>query len=535
MSDRTALTRLAKALVADMEAERLSGATQRSMSALDAEPEHVFYLVDLLAKEGRKKCPNDRLMNGYAFILAHSLEVLRYAVDRDDNATNALIARLRQHLIETGAPGRMPAPVLLLVLHQFTSAKLDIGDELRNLMQTLMENDDAARAACERGEGADHFTRMVEQFGGDTFAIHAYLDQSVEAMPVDGRAGLVMATFAEKDPAIREAAIGFLLNGSVEVRSKLTELIELAVPHGLVSPTMLRRMIAMRNWVPANERDGLDAAIRIARKKSIECAPSPRPVVQQILSSGIDGSGSLSILVLAKEDGKPLIAGLLVKHGFGVRDAWVRRNADPATLLQMVDHVDSEICLSETSLDYARIVCSQALAINIEAGQPPPFALVDFAEAAGLAELNPRALPADKLVAELISDVDAAKLSATAVKEALRRSADWLEEHPTLATWFEDNVTKGIGTGRTPRAKQVAFLVAGPLQARRHRWAELVAWTALSLKHRDPSGDWQGFVIVAKELLGQRPLEEIGLMKAIASNTIEVMGLKGLLGTRHAA
>lgn len=535
MSDHAALTRLAKALVADMASQRLRGTTQRSISALDSEPEHVFDLVDLLAKEGRKKRPSDDLMNGYAFLLAHSLEGLRYAVDRDDNATSALIARLRRHLIETGATGRMPAPVLLLVLHQFTVAKLDIGDELRNLMQTLMENDDAAREACEQGEGADHFTRLVEQFGGDSFAIHAYLDQSVEAMPVDGRAGMVMATFTEKDPAIREAAIGFLLNGSVEVRSKLIELIELAVPHGLVSPTMLRRLIAMRNWVPANERDGLDAAISIARKKSIECAPSPRPVVQQILSSGIDGSGALSILVLAKEGGKPLIAGLLVKHGFGVRDAWVRRNADPETLLEMVDHVDSEICLSETSLDYARIVCCQALAINIEVGQPPPFALLDFAEAVGLSELNPRALPVDKLVADLLSEVDAANLSATAVKKILCRSADWLEEHPTLETWFEDNVTKGIGAGRTPRAKQIAYLMAGPLQARRHRWAELAAWTALSLKHRHPYGDWQGFAIVARELLGHRPLEEIGLMKSIASTTIEVMALKGLLGTRHAA
>jgi hypothetical protein len=291
----------------------------------------------------------------------------------------------------------------------------------------------------------------------------------------------------------------------------------------------------MRNWMPASDRVGLDAAIRIARNKPIECAPSTRPVVQQILTSGIDGSGAFTILVLAKEKGKPLIAGLLVKLGSGVRDAWVRRDADPATLLAMVDHVDSEISLSETSLDYARIVCCQALGVNIETGQPPPFALVDFAEAAGLAELNPRALPVDKLVADLVAEVDAAKLSITAVKETLRRSADWLEEHPTLATWFEDNVTKGICTGRTPRAKQIAFLLAGPLQARRHRWAELVAWTALSLKHRDASGDWQGFAIVARELLGQRPLEEISLMKAIAGNTIEVMGLKGLLGTRHAA
>ncbi len=146
-------------------------------------------------------------------------------------------------------------------------------------------------------------------------------------------------------------------------------------------------------------------------------------------------------------------------------------------------------------------------------------------------------LPVDKLVADLIAGVDAERLSASAVTKMLRQSADWLEEHPTLQTWFEDNtsVVKAIGTRRAPRAKQMAALLAGPLQARRRRWAELSAWTALSLKHRRHPGDWQGFAILARELLGTRPLDEIGLMRAIADTTLAVLDLQGLLGTRDAA
>lgn len=74
-----------------------------------------------------------------------------------------------------------------------------------------------------------------------------------------------------------------------------------------------------------------------------------------------------------------------------------------------------------------------------------------------------------------------------------------------------------------------------PLQANRRRWAELAAWTALSLKHRRHPGDWQSFAILARELLETRPLEEIGLMTAIAGTTLAVMDVKGLPGTRHAA
>ncbi len=535
MTDLTALTRIAKAVLADMASERLSGATQRSIRALSEEPEHVFGLVDLIAKEGKKKRPSEGMISAFSFLIAHSLEFLRYAVDREHATTMDLVARLRQHLIEAGESGRMSPPVLLLVLHQFTAAKLEIGDDLRILMQTLMENDSDARAACERGEAADHFSRMVEQLGGDPFSIHAYLDETVEAMPEDGRASLVMAAFAEKEPAIREAVVGFLLNETAEVRAKLIELLELAAPHGLVSPTMLRRMIAIRNWLSAVDRGGLDKAIKVARKKSIDCAPVPRPVVRQVLSSDVDGSGAFTLLVIAEEAGKPLVAGLLVKQGFGVRDTWVRRNASPAELRGLLEQVAGEIDLSETSLDYARIVCSMALAINVQVGHPPPFALVDYAEAIGLAELNPCPMPVDNIVADLLSEADATRLSAPAVAETLRQSADWLEEYPTLETWFEDNVGKGIGTKRAPRAKQVAYLLAGPLHARRRRWAELAAWMALTLKHRRHPGDWQGFAILARELLGDRPLDEIGLMKSIAHTTIAVMDMKGLLGTRHAA
>ncbi|MGQ0673437.1 MAG: hypothetical protein ACT4N2_11270 [Hyphomicrobium sp.] len=537
MTDHKALTRIAKAVVADMTAERLSPATQHSMRALDREPEHVLDIVDLMAKEGRKKRPSDDLIGGYAFLLGHGLEMLRYAVDRDDAATMVFVDRLRRHLILGGEKGYITPPILLLILHQFAGAKLEMGDELRNLMQTLMENDSAARAAVEDGAGADYFARMVEQLGGDPFAIHAHMDETVETMPQDGRTALVMATFAATEPAIREASVGFLLNASAEVRAKLVELLVLAAPHGLVSPTMLRRMIAMRNWLSPGDRSSLDAAIKAARKKSTDSAPWPRPIVRQVLSSGIDGSGALTILAIAEDAGKPLVACLLVKQGFGVRDAWVRRDASKVDLREIVGDIEGEIGLSETGLDYARMVCGQALAINLEAGHPPPFALLDCAEAMGLVDLNPKPLPADRLVAELITELEEKRLAPAAVTRTLEERANWLDEHPTLQTWFQDNanLAKSLGTRRAARAKQMAVLLAGPLQARRRRWAELAAWMALSLKHRRQRGDWQGFAILARELLGGRPLEEIGLMRAIADTRLAITELQGLLGTRDAA
>ena len=59
-------------------------------------------------------------------------------------------------------------------------------------------------------------------------------------------------------------------------------------------------------------------------------------------------------------------------------------------------------------------------------------------------------------------------------------------------------------------------------------------WTPIGGQYCAPF-DRQGFAIVARELLGPRPLEEIGLMRAIADTTLAIKDLQVLLGTRDAA
>jgi hypothetical protein len=57
---------------------------------------------------------------------------------------------------------------------------------------------------------------------------------------------------------------------------------------------------------------------------------------------------------------------------------------------------------------------------------------------------------------------------------------------------------------------------------------------ALSLKHQGHA-DWQSFAVLARELLGTRPLDEIGLMTVVAATTLDVLEMQALLGTDWAA
>jgi hypothetical protein len=58
------------------------------------------------------------------------------------------------------------------------------------------------------------------------------------------------------------------------------------------------------------------------------------------------------------------------------------------------------------------------------------------------------------------------------------------------------------------------------LPQRTAKWTNLLAWTALTLRHCEEDESWQDFFVSAKELARGRPLAEIALMARVADNTV---------------
>jgi hypothetical protein len=528
---------LAKAVASDMAANGLSRVTQTALRSLEDTPELAFDLVELIAKEGSRKRPKGDLIGGYAFLLLHALESLRFAVEAGDKASVALLERLRATLAEQSEAGQIGAPMLLLVLNQLVAAKLDVGDALRALMAQAVASDVNALDAlgvCGDACSSASIARMLEN---DPFAIHAHLDQTAQTLPEDLRTKLATGVLDEEEPAMREAALGFFLSGSSRVRRALAERIGQAAAHGLVSPAMLRRMIAVRGWVPPADRPALERAIEACRLEGVAPAPPcPQPRTVEVMASGVDGSGAQTVLVIAGHGGKAALGVLLVKQGVGVSDGWVRRGLTKTERRKLLAEVAGEAGIAPSTIDHARIVAGHFLAANGASGTMPPFGLLDFAETVGFADLDPDPWPLERLIGRLCEAMDPARLSEAAVAKAMRGSAGWADAHPMVETWFEANLGKGLGSGRKwwdDRA--VAALLAGRLQSRRRYWAEIAAWTALGLQHRSGGGDWEGFAILARELMGQRPLDEIGIMHLVAATSLEVAGMESLLGLVPAA
>ena len=107
---------------------------------------------------------------------------------------------------------------------------------------------------------------------------------------------------------------------------------------------------------------------------------------------------------------------------------------------------------------------------------------------------------------------------------AHRASARWEQGFETVTSWFEaGEAVEGLLRPLRTRKRRIEAVSAQLLPARRSFWGERCAWMAATLKESAEDGDstWSDFALVARDLLGERPLHAIPLATRIASAMVE--------------
>ncbi|MGB8843733.1 MAG: hypothetical protein WCC64_21995 [Aliidongia sp.] len=524
MLPRTALIQLGKLLARDLSENGPVDDDLRDVGhALATHPQSIIDLLDLIATESRKKKVDTALVTSFSLMIGQGLEELRYAVERDLRSAIDAVAAVRAKVLSLVRDGKLEADALFLVLRQFVTAKLDLGEELQAVMASAIDHGPVP--AMPGKADIDRFLHdMARQHDGDVFALQAQLAENTAVFPENQRAGIVAVVLEASDLALREAAVGWLLDSGAATRRDTAAQLHRATLSGLVSGTMLRRMITLRNWIPEADRAALDDIIRACRQKGVECAPALAPEAKQIVASGIDGSGALSLFLMVKDGRKHAAAALLLKQDIGVRDAWTRPALSKAEAEAFLFQIRSQIDTYPSDINFIRLALAHGLAVSLKSGVLPPFGLVDFAERAGLASINPEALPVADLIAQLVEDIPPARLAPASVAEVLEDTANWDMRYPFVQGWFEDDHAVGalLGGKRSTAQRRTALLLDQYLPTRRARWAEILGWAALIMKHdRTAAALWVDFALVAREILSGRPLSEIPLMVAIAAITVE--------------
>ncbi len=525
MTPRGAVLQIAKMVGQDM----ARGALSRG--ALDAGPMLAQagatpVLVACLISEASKKRPTDRIVEGCCFLLEAALNDLRIAGNGGDTTARAGLAEACR-AVETAVTANSLAPgVLMLIARAFAQAGLDAGPALKEAMIAGMDAD-FSQDPTQPGVGkfAEQLAPLAEELGHDPFAVHAELAATGAAFPSEHRAAIAAELATSTIPAVRDAALGFLLDADPAPGvAVLDALVAQARRHPAPS-RLVERLISLRPWLPSARHAKLDAAIRVVRANTAAPEPAPRIEVTRLLATLCDGAGAQSLFALLKTGRRFALASVLIKVDVGVADAWVREDMSKREADDIIAEITGATEAVTVSISFVTMRLADALAINLARRAPPPFGLLQVTEALRIGLLQPAEISPMVLAAQLLAGLAPNQTGPDATRAAHADAADWPELFETVGSWFEaGEAVEALLRPIPSRRKRIEAVLTRHLPGRHLFWAERCAWMAATLKvgATDDSEQWRNFALVARDLASGEPLSDAALFDVIAETTVDV-------------
>lgn len=485
-----------------------------------ATPELVACVI---AEAGRKR-PQHRIVEACCFLLEGALNDLRLAANGGDRAARTALEEACR-AVDKAVTADRPAPdVLMLIARAFAQAGLDPGSALKDAMIAGIEAGLSGKPMPpRRGELGEQLAPLADALGQDPFAVHAELAASGAAFPSGHRAAMAAELADSAIPALRDAALGFLLDADPAPGIAVLEALEAQARRQPVPSRLVERLVSLRPWLPPARQARLDNAIRALRANAAAPLPGPPSEITGLLASLCDGAGAQSLFALLKTRRRFALASVLIKAEVGVADAWVR----DGMAKREADRIRAEIAGAAEAVDvpisFIRRRLGDALATNLAGQTPPPFGLLQVAEVLGLGPLQPAAISPVALVEHLLAALPPDQTGPGATRAAHAHAADWPELFATVGSWFEAGESiEALLRAIPSRRRRIEAVLTRHLPARRRFWAERCAWMAATLK--DSAGDgeeWLSFALVARDLAGGEPLPDIALFDVIAAKTVD--------------
>jgi hypothetical protein len=523
------IAQIAKEIAREIAAQRPLTGLSPLGDAMARDPAAPGLTLDALLAEAKAKAPRANMIHAYVEMLGAAMSALRMDMENGSKAAGQTIDKLIARIAGAGRSGLLPQETLMLLGGQMAQAKIPPSAELRAVMETRAHT--APREEFVPDEMESSMAKLAAGFGHDPFQTFAQLQEMTAVMPDEARGGFAGYMLHAKTRSLRKAALGFLLDPTPAVAAEVGAALVASADKGLVRPDAQRYLILLRPWLSASLRATVDDALRRARRAppqahqagekfaAVEHMPAAGEL-REMLINAPDGAGAQSAFILLKTARKFSLAAVLVKHGFGVRDAWIMDNMSDAKAQEMIDHMDEEVGVFDASLPVLRRLLAHGLAENLVTGEPPPFGLVQILEMTGMGPLEAERQTPAGMVARLVADMPPHETGAANRAAALKASAVWRDVYQFADTWFEasDEIKAALAGAKT-KTKRMNLLLDKLLPPLRERWAGQLAWTAEILRESEPDGDWSDMALTADALLSGAPLREIPLMRHIAEFT----------------
>lgn len=483
--------------------------------------ENLMTLIAL--NEGGGPGKSAPLVEAYYVLLGMQLEYLRYQVDRGYQAAIGLAELFQRQVVRQAREGRLSHLDLTRIAVLLRDAKLPPTPELFEVASDLLDAYAPQEAGVE--EISEFLKHLADESGLDTYEAAQTIIEATYALPPEAVAMLADLMLSGSFGTLAEAVPLMLLDDRYEVRRFITEVLRRNAKH--LTPSGLRRCIALRNWLPEAERAPVDQAVKSARRLSIECAPWPEPRDTEIHVSAIDGSGAQGFILLSKVGRKYALSSVLTRHNVGVLDAWSQGGLSKRERDDLLNNVHSQTPVVRASRNYLDLAMQRQLASAQAHGALPPIGLLKIAEDIRATDWQPQRLDLDQAIAELLPALPAEFRTAKAAAGVLKESAQWAFEAGITDSWFEDSqqvadlVRGSRARKRSSLVQQVLKQVIQPQQ--QAKWAELSLWAARWCREGGPpmNAFWPRFLLLAQALREGHPLKDMPLMAEIADRTVE--------------
>ncbi len=493
-----------------------------ALEAFLASPSGEIYAV-LDAFERHLAAGTERthdLAEAYLHLLQLRLEHLRYDADSNYDWAKAEVKEFQRTVAQHVRDGRLDGTGLAAIGRALREAKLEAIPELIDAGGAHVETLPQGMGQDLPREAERLMSGLIEAAGGDPFALCEAMAEGGFTLPPEARSATAALLLHRPEAAAQEAAALTMLDPSPEARRAIA--LALQANAGRLSPTSLRRLIALRNWLPESEHHLVDQVVRAARVGGIDCAHYASTQPATIQASGLDGAGAQGFLIVSPEGKRWRPSSVVVKRGKGIKDAWCGEAQSKGALRRNLGAAGAEAVARPVERKYLDLAVRHHLVIGGKAGALPPAGLLQLAEILGGPDWQPDELDWRSALGALIDDVPAAERTEAAVARTLAFSTVW-SEVGVGESWFEEDqeVADLVARARKRNLERLSdYLLRAVVVRRAEKWAEHFAWVALWLRHALPvDANWRNFAVLARAIAQERGVADIPIMRAIAARS----------------
>lgn len=377
-------------------------------------------------------------------------------------------------------------------------------------------------------ENLENLASDVMSEGGTAYDLFNAIDTMLAAVPEEIQAALANHIATMDGPLFERCALFTLLSGSELVQEATLSGLFGRLDASALSAETLTLLPMIRGWFSSGPtRAALDEFIKRARRKAVPGQSRQTGAeIQEIVASITDGVGAQSIAVRLKQGSMSFMAMVLIKAGYGVKDAFLVPPENSEDAAHIVGQLRAETGADGIAGDTLRVLLEGALADGLEHGHLPAPGFLDVIEACSLFDLRPQELGLQALLD--LADPDQKIQDATA--QALGRwinditALDYLE--PLTDSWFEDTEETREIVATARRARSIETKLWKFLETRRDIWTRRFLQTAVMLRDGDRPQEWKTLTASAYGLMNGRALQRIPLMEDIMHTTINAADAK---------